>query len=188
MITYTICFIRQGNHVLLLNRESPSWMGCWNGVGGKIERDETPRQSMIREIVEETLLSETEYQLNYRGLVSWTVDHQQFGGMVLYSADISEDAHYSTPVKTVEGILDWKSMDWVMHPKNQGLATSIPLIMNYLNEEAPYHHHCSYLEGKLADTSSEAITDATENLQQMNEYIKLFKERTAGGKQIQPLY
>lgn len=177
MITFNICFIRQGNHVLLLNREFPSWMGCWNGIGGKLEMHESPRNSMVREITEETEIAESDYQLRYKGLVTWTVDHQQFGGMYLYLAQIPEDRLYSTPRKTMEGILEWKSMEWIMNPKNQGLAANLPIILNYMNEESPYHHHCTYLEGKLSATSSEVIDDMTENSERMKQYVELFNER-----------
>ncbi|UVI29004.1 NUDIX hydrolase [Paenibacillus spongiae] len=186
MITYNICFIKQGLNVLLLNRESPSWMGCWNGVGGKVEQGESPRRSMVREIMEETRLAESEYQLTYRGLVSWLVDHERFGGMYLYSAELSGHIDYSTPIKTEEGILDWKSIEWIMNPKNQGIASSIPLIMNHLNEELTYHHHCTYIEGKLVDTLSEPIAAKTENIEQMNEYWQLFRENQAGDRQLAP--
>ncbi|KIL42277.1 hypothetical protein SD70_01740 [Gordoniibacillus kamchatkensis] len=175
MIAYNICFIRQGNSFLLLNREFPSWMGCWNGVGGKLEKHESPRPSMIREIGEETGLSESEYRLEYKGLVSWTVDRHRFGGMYLYVAGVSEDAEYRTPVKTAEGILDWKAMEWILHPDNRGIAASIPAIMKYLFEPSPYHHHCTYLDGKLAAVSSEAIDAATEDSVKMEEYVKSFE-------------
>lgn len=35
MIAFTNCFIKKGDRILLLNRNKPSWMGMWNGVGGK---------------------------------------------------------------------------------------------------------------------------------------------------------
>ncbi len=38
MYKYTICFIRKGNKILLLNRNKKPNMGMWNGVGGKIRR------------------------------------------------------------------------------------------------------------------------------------------------------
>lgn len=176
MITFNICFIRQGNHVLLLNREFPSWMGCWNGIGGKLERDESPRDSMVREISEETALAESDYQLQYKGVVTWTSDHQQFGGMYLYEAQVPEDYVYSTPRKTSEGILDWKSIEWIMHPENQGLAANLPTVMKYLNEASPYHHHCSYIEGKLAGILSEVIDEKTEHREQMREYAGIYVE------------
>lgn len=57
MVEYTICFLKQGDKILLLNREKPQWMGAWNGVGGKIEQGETPLVSALREIKEETGLA-----------------------------------------------------------------------------------------------------------------------------------
>lgn len=33
MIKYNLCLIRQGNKILLLNRERSPWMGCWTKEG-----------------------------------------------------------------------------------------------------------------------------------------------------------
>jgi len=42
-------------NVLLLKKARPEWQaGLFNGVGGKIESDETPLDAMIREFEEET--------------------------------------------------------------------------------------------------------------------------------------
>ena len=54
MLKYTICFIKYGDEILMLNREKSPNMGLWNGVGGKIEEGETHLQSVIREAYEET--------------------------------------------------------------------------------------------------------------------------------------
>ncbi|TDF95934.1 NUDIX hydrolase [Paenibacillus piri] len=175
MITYNICFIKQGGSLLLLNRESPSWMGCWNGVGGKLEKNESPRRSMVREIAEETNIHESAYHLSYKGLVSWTEDGDHFGGMYLYTADFPEDVEYTTPVKTSEGILDWKPIEWVLVPENQGIATNLPVIIKHLFEESPYHHHCAYIGGKLSSVSTETIEAATEDGERMLQYVKAFQ-------------
>lgn len=108
MLKYNICFIKRGQEVLLLNREYPSWMGCWNGIGGKLELQETPRESMIREIEEETNIRD--YVLHFKGMVTWTSDGSNFGGMYAYVAEVLESFTYPTPIKTVEGILDWKNI------------------------------------------------------------------------------
>jgi 8-oxo-dGTP diphosphatase len=50
-----------------MNREFPPWMGCWNGIGGKLEPDESPLESMKREIIEETNI--TDCELTFKGLV-----------------------------------------------------------------------------------------------------------------------
>lgn len=42
-------------NVLLVEKQKPDWQkGRWNGIGGKIELDETPLQAMQREFLEET--------------------------------------------------------------------------------------------------------------------------------------
>jgi 8-oxo-dGTP diphosphatase len=47
-------FNRERNHVLLVKKEQPEWQkGRLNGVGGKVEKGETPAQAMSREFLEE---------------------------------------------------------------------------------------------------------------------------------------
>ena len=50
-----IGFLFDGNgNVLLIEKNRPAWQkGRLNGIGGKIEREETPYQAMIREFREE---------------------------------------------------------------------------------------------------------------------------------------
>jgi 8-oxo-dGTP diphosphatase len=48
-------FNRQRDMVLLIQKNKPAWMrGLLNGVGGKLELDETPDEAMVREFHEET--------------------------------------------------------------------------------------------------------------------------------------
>ncbi|NEW06625.1 NUDIX domain-containing protein [Paenibacillus sp. SYP-B3998] len=153
MITYNICFMTRGSHILLLNREKPSWMGCWNGIGGKVEQGELPRASMIREIAEETGIAD--YVLTFKGLVTWIVDGASFGGMYLYVAEVPNAVHYETPIRSDEGILDWKHLDWITHAQNLGIATNIPTCLPYaLGDSACYDHHCQYEQGQLVDINS----------------------------------
>lgn len=43
--------------VLLINKNRPDWQkGKINGIGGKIERNETPKAAISREVLEETRL------------------------------------------------------------------------------------------------------------------------------------
>jgi len=50
-----IGFLFDGNgHVLMIEKNHPAWQkGRLNGIGGKIERGETPLQAMVREFREE---------------------------------------------------------------------------------------------------------------------------------------
>ena len=41
----TLCFVKKGNKILMINRNKPPFMGMWNAVGGHIEKGETPEQT-----------------------------------------------------------------------------------------------------------------------------------------------
>ncbi len=51
MYKHTLCFIKRNEEILMLNREYDPVKGLWNGVGGKIEKGETPLENAIREIM-----------------------------------------------------------------------------------------------------------------------------------------
>jgi 8-oxo-dGTP diphosphatase len=160
-IRYNICLVKRGNEILLLNREAPSWMGCWNGVGGKLAPGERPRASMIRELQEETGILDCE--LKFKGVMTWAVDGIKTGGMYTYLAEMPEDFEYPTPVKTREGILDWKSIDWILHKENRGIAAGIPKSLHLmLQDEACYEYRCEYKEGQLVRFSLVKIDPAVE--------------------------
>ncbi|MFC7681827.1 NUDIX domain-containing protein [Paenibacillus sp. GCM10028914] len=157
MLKYNLCLIRQGTKILLLNRESLPWMGCWNGVGGKLEENEEPRLSVVREIFEETEIDPPIIQ--FKGLITWTtVDGKGFGGMYLYLADLPEDYPYKAPRITEEGILDWKEIDWILHPENLGVASNIPSCLEkILNEKECYNHHSIFSGNKMINQTSSVL-------------------------------
>ncbi len=63
MYKHTLCFIKRNEEILMLNREYAPVKGLWNGVGGKIEKGETPLENTIREIKEETNIKVTYDQI-----------------------------------------------------------------------------------------------------------------------------
>jgi 8-oxo-dGTP diphosphatase len=67
MITnYVVAFLFTHNveKVWLIQKQKPEWQkGCLNGIGGKIEEDETPMQAVIRELKEESGLDISAEQL-----------------------------------------------------------------------------------------------------------------------------
>ena len=173
MLNFTICFIQQGSKILLLNRERPAWMGVWNGVGGKLEEGESAREAIIREIKEETGISISVPQ--FKGIVSWIVDGVCVGGMYLYIAKLPLEEVFDTPVKTIEGILDWKEYEWISNPKNAGLTSDIPkYIKHILLDESIYEHRCFYLNDRLVDHEMIEIDKSYElikNKKQVEEMI-----------------
>ncbi|NRS46855.1 MULTISPECIES: 8-oxo-dGTP diphosphatase [Brevibacillus] len=144
MYRYTICFLKHRNGILMLNRNKSPLMGLWNGVGGKLEHGETPLDSVLREVREETgILLETAC---YKGIVSWRVDGVETGGMYAFLAHLPEDYERSqTPQVVEEGILDWKELAWVLDPDNAGVPENLPTFLPYmLEEDEPCQHIFTY--------------------------------------------
>lgn len=176
MLKYNLCLFRQGSKILLLNREKPTWMGCWNGIGGKLEQGEQPRASMLREIGEETGLDL--FEISFKGLITWsTIEGTSFGGLYLYLAELPEDYIYETPIKTDEGILDWKEIDWILHPENLGVASNIPpCLEKILYDEICYNHHSIFQDNRMVEQESTILDSLIEHDEDyrnkyLNEYI-----------------
>lgn len=65
MRNYVLAFMvnATNNQILLIKKKRPAFQaGKMNGIGGKIEGDETPVEAIIREVEEETGLKTTEYE------------------------------------------------------------------------------------------------------------------------------
>ena len=124
---YTLCFIRQGDYILMLNRNKSPWLGIWNGVGGKREDDESPLDCIHREIKEETNIKVNKDDIIDKGYVTWNSDFKTPSlGLHLFYVEIPKDYLYETPISTREGILDWKLIDWVHDKENLGVSYNIP--------------------------------------------------------------
>ena len=85
-----LTYIEKDNKYLMLYRnkkENDLNEGKWIGIGGHIEKDETPDEAMIREVKEETGLDVISYK--YRGIVHFASDDYQ-EVMYLYTVDSFE--------------------------------------------------------------------------------------------------
>ncbi len=131
MYKYTLCFIRKGNQILMLNRFFSPIMGKWNGIGGKFEEDETPYQCVIRETFEETGINIQNPELI--GKVTW-ITEKGTTGMYVFVASVPSTLDFPTPISVTEGILDWKEVDWILDVNNKGIANNIqeflPIMLN----------------------------------------------------------
>ncbi|MDD2409250.1 MAG: 8-oxo-dGTP diphosphatase [Bacilli bacterium] len=61
-IETTLCLLKRDNKILLAMKKRGFGEGKYNGVGGKIESNETPEEAMIRETQEEILVIPTKYE------------------------------------------------------------------------------------------------------------------------------
>ncbi|CAG7635700.1 NADH pyrophosphatase [Paenibacillus solanacearum] len=148
MLKYTICFVIRGSRVLMLNRSKPPGMGCWNGVGGKIEPGETPEQGAIREIREETGIEARE--LYYAGQVTWFSALGTMSGAHLFVAELPEHADEAyaaneAPQETEEGLLAWKEIEWLLDERNKGLISHLHLYLrSVLERTGCYAFECYF--------------------------------------------
>ena len=62
MLETTLCLLKKDNQILLAMKKRGFGEGKYNGVGGKIDKGETPEQAMIREVQEEILVTPTKYE------------------------------------------------------------------------------------------------------------------------------
>jgi 8-oxo-dGTP pyrophosphatase MutT (NUDIX family) len=66
MTEYVLGFVfnSTGDYVLLMQKQKPKWQaGFWNGIGGKIEPDETAYHAMVREANEEIGLTDADWKV-----------------------------------------------------------------------------------------------------------------------------
>ncbi|MFD2444779.1 NUDIX domain-containing protein [Bacillus sp. CGMCC 1.16607] len=152
MLKYTICFIRRNDTILLLNRNKKPNMGLWNGVGGKIEANESPFDAIIREAREETGISLD--KVIYAGDVIWKSEAGE-SGMYVFMAELPEGIMIDTPIQMEEGILDWKEIDWILNPNNHGVVSNIQLFLpKMLRGEYGLEHQFFYENGHITEYAS----------------------------------
>jgi 8-oxo-dGTP diphosphatase len=152
MYKYTLCFIKREMDLLMLNREYDPYKGLWNGVGGKLEKGETPLECVIREVKEETDIEINISQIQDKGIITWNFDNAYFGGMYVYLVGVPIDYLYHTPKKTDEGILDWKSVSWLLSDGNYGIDVMIPQVLpKVLNHFVKYEHSFVIMNDKITE-------------------------------------
>jgi len=125
-------------------------MGMWNGVGGKIEDNETPYEGIIRETFEETGIELS--SVTYKGTVGFKGkdEPQASEGMYVFVADLPDGMQMNTPLRTAEGLLEWKEIDWILDGDNRGVVSNLPKYLpTVLTEENKLEHSLRMITGIL---------------------------------------
>ncbi len=141
-LIYTVCLLTRGDEVLLLHRRRAPNKGLWNGVGGRIEAGETPLQSALREIEEETgFRLET---ARFAGILTWEGFETPSAGLYIFTAE----APAGQPVANDEGELAWKPRGWLFTAAEvvSNWHVAAPLV---LDGAPPQHYHFSYRDGEM---------------------------------------
>lgn len=140
MILTTIAYLKKDNQTLLLHRikkEKDINEGKWIGVGGKLEKGETPEECIRREVYEETHYVVN--QLKYHGFVVFPgIYYGEDEGMFVYSCD---DFTGEMIDECLEGKLQWVDDEKVL---------SLPMweadyhLFDWMNDDHIHHAKITY--------------------------------------------
>lgn len=144
----TLCYIRRNDEYLLLHRvkkEQDENKGKWIGVGGHVEKQESPEDCVIREVQEETGLTLTSFK--YRALITFVSDTYEAEYMHLFTAD----GFTGELIKECnEGELAWVKKDEMLNlPMWEGDLKFLPLIMD--ENQSFFTMKLTYEGDKLVD-------------------------------------
>lgn len=131
---YTVGLVTTKTGIVLINRAKPPYRGLWNGLGGKVEPGETPREGMAREFHEESKLMLPPDVFKGCGLVHWYVDGALQGDLYLFTAQTSQEL--TLPMQTREGIVAAMAADWLTAPDNLGLVPDLAAMLPYFKRPA----------------------------------------------------
>ncbi|MCX6719315.1 MAG: 8-oxo-dGTP diphosphatase [Candidatus Taylorbacteria bacterium] len=103
----TLCFCVKGNQVLLAMKKRGFGVGKWNGFGGKVRDDETPKVAIVREVKEESGLVVDEKDLQQVAVVNFCFD-----GVLVFKCHVFMACLWDgVPVETEEMRPKWYSID-----------------------------------------------------------------------------
>lgn len=141
-IPRTLCFVLNGDDVLLMKRASHRrvFPNQYNGVGGHIERDEDPLTSVLREIKEETGLAVRD--VNLRAV--YNIDAGQKTGILLFVFTAVSDSR-DVPLEADEGTLHWVNLDHIhLLDLVEDLPQILPRVVHMKQGDMPLFVHVSY--------------------------------------------
>lgn len=138
----TLCYIFRGEDCLLLHRNKKVEdinQGKWIGVGGKIQQGETAEGCLLREVLEETGLTLTDFA--YRGVVFFQ------------SSDWSEQMHLYTATEWTgeftpcdEGTFVWRPFTDLFTLERWA---GDDVFLRLIQEDAPFFHVTLEYEGDV---------------------------------------
>jgi 8-oxo-dGTP diphosphatase len=148
---YTLCFIHQGNQILLLKRENEPNSGFYNGIGGKISRGESVEDGLLREVAEETGFRLLNFEL--KGILRFIEGREGKDYLVFtyFSSKFEGEMLKYCP----EGFLEWvdsSQLDQVPLVSNIPVFLPIleksnyPRLITFQYSESGKDFRCTYVE------------------------------------------
>lgn len=162
-IKFTICFCICENTVLMVHRKKQPNQFRWNGIGGKLEPGETPRDGVAREVLEETGVDINQAtSVNYAGIVSWPdalLRGNKAGGMHAFIARFDDRRiGWDGLHPSDEGDLAWHPLDWVCDRANPAVVDNIShFLPEMLSSSVPKRYWCLYEDEEFVRVEIESL-------------------------------
>ena len=141
LVPRVLCFVTSGDEVLLLKGapDKKLWPNKYNGLGGHIERGESPPAAAEREIREEAGLAVRDLRL--RGVI--TIEAGEAVGIGLYV--FTAVALSRQTVASHEGLLEWVTRpELAQRDLVEDLPALLPRVLGMPPDAAPFGAHYSY--------------------------------------------
>lgn len=112
-----LLFTKDSKKILLMKRNKKPYAGLYNGVGGKIEENETVSEATIRECLEETNIQISQPKLLVTCTYPKSINSDEDKEMALYDCvdEIEVNENY-------EGSFECKNIDFALDFKNKQIA------------------------------------------------------------------
>lgn len=148
----TLCYLERNDEYLMLHRnrkENDINKGKWIGVGGHFEQGESPEESLLREVYEETGL--TLLQWRFRGIITFSFrDSLEEKPVTEYMCLYTANKWSGEQIECNEGELAWIKKEEIM---NLNLWEGDRIFLKKLMEdEAFFSLKLSYIGNELVET------------------------------------
>lgn len=141
----TLCFVKHGDKILMINRNKPPFMGLWNALGGHVEKGESTEDCAKREIFEESGIRVDVVKLI--SVFTWNYDDEiGYAYLTELPEDFDENAY---PVALNEGIIAFKEIDWILNEKNYGVIEDLRVFLTDIKTGKYKNYHLIYQDNKL---------------------------------------
>jgi len=142
----------------MLYRNRPPNQFHWNGLGGKLQENETPLACVLREVLEEANIDlHMAHRLRFTGIVTWDfgtgTTSPGSGGMYVFVADFQQASIIWEGDREVpEGLLCWKPLQWVCDLNNTAVVSNIPRFLPpMLSRDIQAEYRCNYHDEQLVE-------------------------------------
>lgn len=105
----TLCFLLKDDHVCLAMKKRGFGVGKWNGVGGKVEHNETIEEGVLREMYEEIGVRAKLEHLEKVGTLAFHFDQKEDWNQLGHVFFVRE--WYGEPVESEEMAPAWYHKD-----------------------------------------------------------------------------